>query len=191
MDLLDLEFNSRQNESVKYVLKYWKHFWVLNKFYFSRLMCRVDGVVWALVAGRGPLWGLFFLTQQGTKSLLKNLTSHWDIKATPPCHASDMGLPPWKSISVIQFLISHISFLLLSISLFNFQCAVYLLTYAKFRGHFIVVRLLLTDFLLFIKLKRKLRDLGNLSMLAFLIQSCLPWEKAWLSFSHISAYMYR
>ena len=156
-------------------------------------MCGVDGVVWALVAGRGPLWGLFFLTQQGTKSLLKNLTSHWDIKATPPCHASDMGLPPWKSISVIQFLISHISFILLSISLFltsNVR-SVYLLTYAKFRGHFIVVRLLLTDFLLFIKLKRKLRDLANLSMWASLIQSCLPWEKAWLSFSHISAYMYR
>ena len=73
------------------LLKSWKHFWVLNKLYFSRLMCGVDGVVWALVAGRGPLWGLFFLTQQGTKSLLKNLTSHWDIKATPPpCHASDM-----------------------------------------------------------------------------------------------------
>ena len=146
------------------ILKSWKHFWVLNKFYFSSLMCGVDGVVWALVAGRGPLWGLFFLTQQGTKSLLKNLTSHWDIKATPTVMPRERygSAAAMKEAYHLWFNFSFLTYLLLSISLFNFQCAVYLLLQSS-EAISSLSHCYWPIFLLFIKLKRKLRDLGNLS----------------------------
>ena len=56
-------------------------------------MCGVDGVVWALVAGRGPLWGLFFFT------------SHWGIKATPttmPRERKCEILKSWKHFRVLN-----------------------------------------------------------------------------------------